>query len=46
MIGEAKAERLKAVLEGDKNQYPVQILSTCANKVEWLVDAAAAKLLA
>lgn len=46
VTGEAKAERLKAVMEGKQGQYPVQILANCANKVEWLVDAAAAKALA
>lgn len=45
VTGEGKAERLKAVLEGDGNDYPVQILSRHAKKVEWLVDAAAGKLL-
>jgi 6-phosphogluconolactonase len=46
VTGEAKAERLKAVLEGEVGEYPVQILSQVAKKVEWLVDAAAAKKLA
>lgn len=42
VTGESKAERLKAVLEGPENAYPVQILRRCAAKVEWLVDEAAA----
>lgn len=45
VTGGAKAERLKAVLEGDGDAFPVQLLSRYANKVEWLVDAAAAKEL-
>ena len=45
VTGEKKAERLKAVLEGPENIYPVQILRDCAKKVEWLVDEEAATQL-
>lgn len=45
VTGAAKAERLQAVLQGDYAQYPIQILSTCAARTEWLVDDAAAALL-
>ena len=45
VTGEKKAARLKEVLEGPEDVYPVQILRHCARKVEWLVDGAAAGLL-
>ncbi|NDV61665.1 6-phosphogluconolactonase [Puniceicoccales bacterium CK1056] len=38
VTGAAKAERLKAVLEGPEGVYPVQLLSRFSEKVEWLVD--------
>ncbi|MGC9451438.1 MAG: 6-phosphogluconolactonase [Oceanipulchritudo sp.] len=41
VTGEKKAQRLKEVLEGPGDAYPVQILRGCANKVEWLVDETA-----
>jgi 6-phosphogluconolactonase len=45
VTGEKKAARLKAVLDGPEGVYPVQILKRCAQKVEWLVDEAAASLI-
>ncbi|MEX0324627.1 MAG: 6-phosphogluconolactonase [Puniceicoccaceae bacterium] len=45
VTGAAKAERLKAVLEGEPDQYPVQLVSRFLEKVEWLVDTEAAALL-
>jgi 6-phosphogluconolactonase len=42
VTGAGKAERLKAVLAGPEGEYPVQLLSHFAKKVEWLVDEAAA----
>ncbi|MEX0330346.1 MAG: 6-phosphogluconolactonase [Puniceicoccaceae bacterium] len=43
VTGAAKAERLKAVLDGEPDQYPVQLVSRFPEKVEWLVDTEAAK---
>jgi 6-phosphogluconolactonase len=46
-LGAGKAEALHRVMKGpyDPNNVPSQILKTCADKVVWLVDeAAAAKL--
>lgn len=45
VTGSAKAERLKAVLDGPPDTYPVQLVSRFPGKVEWLVDEAAAALL-
>lgn len=43
--GANKAERLREVLKGEPGQYPAQILERCAERVEWLVDPAAASLI-
>ena len=45
VTGAAKAERLRAVLEGEGGQYPIQILHDYAARTEWLVDEEAAALL-
>ena len=45
VTGEKKAARLKEVIEGPEDAYPVQILRNCAHKVEWLVDEAAGSLI-
>jgi len=42
VTGSAKARRLRAVLRGLDQDYPIQILSRCARRVEWLVDEDAA----
>jgi len=46
VLGEKKAQILKDVLEGPDGKYPVQILKDVANRTTWLVDEAAAGLLA
>jgi 6-phosphogluconolactonase len=45
--GEAKAEALRAVLEGDfqPDRFPAQIVRPEDGKLLWLVDRAAARLL-
>jgi 6-phosphogluconolactonase len=45
VTGAQKAERLRSVLMGEADAYPVQILSRYRDRVEWLVDEAAAKEL-
>ena len=45
VTGKGKADRLKSVMESPEGTYPVQILSKCAEKTEWLVDPEAASLL-
>jgi 6-phosphogluconolactonase len=45
VTGSAKAERLKEVLQGEPDRYPVQLLSRFPEKVEWLIDEDAAALL-
>lgn len=42
VTGAGKADRLKAVLEEPPGTYPVHVLAPCADRVEWLVDEAAA----
>jgi 6-phosphogluconolactonase len=46
-LGAGKAEALKRVIRGpfDPMQAPAQILSTCSDRVVWLVDEAAAARL-
>jgi 6-phosphogluconolactonase len=43
--GAAKADVLREVLFGPRQCYPVQLLERCAERVEWLVDPAAASRL-
>lgn len=45
VTGANKAERLREVLTGEPGRYPVQLLERCAERVEWLVDPAAASLI-
>lgn len=45
VTGSAKAERLKEVLQGPPDVYPVQILGKHPERVEWLLDTEAAALL-
>ncbi|MCC5835359.1 MAG: 6-phosphogluconolactonase [Opitutales bacterium] len=45
VTGSNKAERVKAVFNEPVGSYPIQILKQRANKVTWLMDPDAAKLL-
>jgi 6-phosphogluconolactonase len=45
VTGAKKAERLKSVMTEPYGSYPVQILKNCFEKVTWLVDDEAAKLI-
>jgi 6-phosphogluconolactonase len=45
VTGAAKAETLRAVLEGPQGRYPAQLIWPRAGQLTWLVDAAAASRL-
>ncbi len=45
VTGEAKAETLRAVLEGEPGRHPAQRLADAGDRLTWLVDEAAASQL-
>lgn len=45
VTGAGKSERVKAVFSEPTGSYPIQILKQCADRVTWLMDPSAAKLL-
>lgn len=45
VTGANKAERLRDALTSEPGRYPVQLLARCAERVTWLVDPAAARLI-